>query len=231
MAWRGFKNGNDYVPSRPSLGVSPSDLPTFRWPKAKGRVIVGNPGPGKSLRVSGKGWVQFAGVHSGWAFADNPDDNKGVIVTAREFFPAPSLQRIYVVTEGTGYVLVREWDEESGAILAAGGVAGGSQGQQASEIVTTTEGIKSTDGVEPFTPSPGSLGVTIVNRGLLSDGITPNTHNLAVSSDPAVLANGLGGTLLSPGQAYSFPGGQTFYFIPDGIGPVVDMVAEFNESF
>jgi hypothetical protein len=93
--------------------------------------------------------------------------------------------------------------------------------------------IKSDSPSLGFTPStiipllPGNQGTVFVNRAYLSDGTTPNTHTIYVSTtDPAEIGEG---SAVLPGQSYTFPGGQSFYFIPDGAGSD-NMVVEFIQT-
>lgn len=219
-----LRNGTEYVPNRPGLSRAPADLPLFRWPKFVGSLSAAV----TSQRVSGKGWVQFGGVHSGYVVSDAAD-GPGVEVFAGEFFPAPSLQRIYVKTVGSGVILLREWDEEVGALLAPGGVQQGANAPPSSVLITTRT-IKSDDPISAVvTPASGSKGITIVNRPFLSGGVTVNTHNLTVGGS-TITAAGLNGSVLVPGQSYNFPAGQSFYFIPDQQGASQNMVVELDES-
>lgn len=216
---------------RPSLNDLPSELPRFRWPRVVGKL---NPQmTARSIPISGKGWIQFAGVHSGWFVSEAPDAPPMEIFPF-DMLPGVPTQRIFVQTVGTGEILVREFDEEIGGILASAGLGRLTQGNpspsSATSVVATTQLIKSNTPVAQHLAPAGSKGITVVNRSYLSDGVTPNTHNLTVGPTNTVTAAGANGSLLVPGQSYSFPAGQSFFYIPDGAG-AVDMVVEYDTSY
>lgn len=213
---------------RPSLDKLPHELPEFRWPRLVG-VLDPADTASRSFNITGKGWLQLAGNHSGWFLAETPDA-PGIEVYAFEFFPGVPTQRIYVATVGTGVIKIREWSEEVGGILAAGG--GGRIVPPALETVDVIEPstniIKSNDPVQTFLPQAANRGTVIVNRALFQSGAA-NTHSLTVGFTNAVTAGGLNGSQLLPGQFFTFPAGQEIFYIPDGVG-ADNMTIEFDET-
>lgn len=215
---------------RPSLNDLPSQLPRFRWPRVVG--VLTPAGAVSSIPISGKGWIQFAGVHSGWFVAEAPDAPPMEIFPF-DMLPGVPTQRIFVHTVGTGSILVREFDEEIGGILASAGLGRLTQGNpspSAATVVTpSTEVLKSNTGVQQHVAPAGSKGIVVINRPYLADGVTANVHNLSVGVTNAVTAAGANGSLLVPGQQFSFPAGQSFFYIPDGVG-ADDMMVEYDTS-
>ena len=218
--------GHDYVPTRPSLSDYPADLPRFRWPRLVGTLDPSTDATivaGKSIPVTGKGWIQFLGTFSGWKFAESPQAAP-LDIEPREWLPGIPSQRLYIHTVGTGTVKIREWDEEIGAILASGRGPGQESDPTTGQDTTPATAQYVNKANEPYLVPGSAAGKKTT---IISDVNNDVGFPIYVSNDGAVAAalGSGGGVPLSPGGSEDFEG---VVYVASGAPSVVGGVELFS---
>lgn len=214
---------------RPSLNRKITSQGDTRWPSIRRGWSAATLPAGGEVRCPTSGWIQFHGTYAGWSVSDG--GAALVLADYGDILPAPA-QGVLIFTAGTGTLHLRAYNEEVGGLLAK--IVTQNPDSENQSLIIGNAAPKSNDPSAHFFSGSapalvtGNVQTVFVNRTYLYDGVTPNTHTIYVvpGAGPAVRPSG---SAVLPGQSFTFPGGQDFSYIPDGLG-TDQMSVEFIQS-